>query len=57
MRLLDKLFRRDRSKKTPDRPLEAAIRDDQWLEEQERRVREQRYTEDYPSRGGGWVGR
>ena len=57
MRLLDRLFRRDRGKKAPDRPLEAALRDEERLEEVERRVREQRYTEDYPSRGGGWVGR
>jgi hypothetical protein len=56
MRLLDRLFRRNRDEPERDRRLEAALIADR-LKEQKRGVRDQRAGEDYSSRGSGYIGR
>ena len=52
MRLLDKLLRRGRDRKSSDRRLETALIEGR-VKAHKRGVREQRDLNDYPSRGVG----
>jgi hypothetical protein len=56
MRVLDEFFRQGWVKRLRDRRTAVAL-DDARLEEQKEAVRDQRAAEDYPSRGGGYIGR